>query len=402
MREAHAVPMSSGVWDSTAWRLALGRAAGMAPPVAVVLSAFVAVRLLVLLTVNAAAQEEGNNVHRVLLKWDAQWYKGIAENGYGFTRIHDDGRLLADYAFFPLFPWLERGVSAITGLGHDDAGLLISAVSSVVAAWGIFAVADHLYGPRVGLVATVLWAALPVGVVQSMAYTESLFTAFAAWSIYAVLTERWATAGVLACLAGLTRFTGAALVAAVAVPAAQHYLRRKRPDGSLRTHLHRDVRPMLAAVMAPLGLVGYVAWVGGQVGSTTGYFDVISGWGNSFDGGAAFALWIGELLTGPAPVTGVLVIIGVAALMGIYLLCIRQHQPLPLVVFAGLLVFLALTTSGYFGSKPRYLIPAFPLLLPIARWVAARRLWVTSTILAGMTVVAAVYGAVWLLGQGPP
>jgi hypothetical protein len=235
-----------------------------------------------------------------------------------------------------------------------------------------------------------------------MAYTESLLTACAAWSLYAVLTGRWVTAGVLACMAGLTRPTGAAVVAAVVVAAARHYVTRELPAGSRRTPPHRDLRPVLAALIAPAGLVGYLAWVGNEVGSVTGYFDVTSGWGNRFDAGAAFTLWIGALLTGPAPVTGVLVILGVAALLGFYWLCIRQHQPLPLLVFAGFLVLLALTTSGYFGSKPRYLVPAFPLLLPIARWLADRRLWVTTTVLAGLTVVAAVYGAVWLLGQGPP
>ena len=34
--------------------------------------------------------------------------------------------------------------------------------------------------------------------------------------------------------------------------------------------------------------------------------------------------------------------------------------------YSATLVVLALTTSGYFGSKPRYLLPAFGLLLPLA------------------------------------
>jgi hypothetical protein len=271
-----------------------------------------------------------------------------------------------------------------------------------VAAWGIFVVAEHLYGPRVGVVATVLWAALPMGVVQSMAYTESLLTACAAWSMYAVLTGRWTSAGVLACLAGLTRPTGVAVVGAVVVAAAMHYIHQARPDGSRRGDRRRDPRPLLAALIAPVGVVGYLTWVGHELGTATGYFDVISGWGNHFDGGAGFAHWIGSLLAEPVPVTGVLVVLGVATALGLFWLSIRQHQPLPLVVFTGVLVFLALTSSGYFGSKPRYLLPAFPLLFPVARWVAARGLLVTTTILVALTVVAAGYGAVWLLGQGPP
>lgn len=95
----------------------------------------------------------------------------------------------------------------------------MSWVASLAAAWGIFAVADHVYGRRAGVCAVLVWAVLPVGIVQSMAYSESLFTALAAWSLYAVLTGHWLTAGLLASLAGLTRPVGAAVVAAVWVTA---------------------------------------------------------------------------------------------------------------------------------------------------------------------------------------
>src|SRR5512139_1135445 len=85
-------------------------------PVALALSAFVAVRLVALGALVALAGTRGESGYRVLVKWDAQWYRGIAENGYGFTRLHEDGRLLSDYAFFPLFPLVERWVGRATGL----------------------------------------------------------------------------------------------------------------------------------------------------------------------------------------------------------------------------------------------------------------------------------------------
>ena len=75
---------------------------------------------------------------------------------------------------------------------------------------------------------------------------------------------------------------------------------------------------------------------------------------------------------------------------------------MPVLVYAVTLVVLALTTSGYFGSKPRYLLPAaFPLLFPVAWWLAVRPRWVTATGLAAAAVGSA-YAAVWLLGPGPP
>src|SRR4051794_21023931 len=75
------------------------------------ISIFVAVRALVALTVLVVADAHGRSALRLYTKWDAQWYAGIAKNGYGFVREHEDGRLLADYAFFPLYPAGERFVS---------------------------------------------------------------------------------------------------------------------------------------------------------------------------------------------------------------------------------------------------------------------------------------------------
>jgi hypothetical protein len=390
----------SSVVSRIGGRRAVGSVGCLSGAATIAVLAFIAVRLVVVLTLVVAAQEYGRNAHRMLVGWDAQWYRGIARDGYGFTRSHD-GRLLSDFAFFPLYPSLERAVSALTGLRYVDAGLLISACASALAAWGIFAVSDHVYGPRVGVVATVLWAALPVGVVQSMAYTESLFTALSAWSLHAVLTGRWIAAGMLACAAGLTRPVGIAVVAAVVIPAGAWLVRRRDAASDPRARF-RDLRVLLAALIAPMGLLGYLGWVARQRGEVTGYFDVAAGWGNGFDGGAAFVRWIGALLTGPVPITGGLVVIGLAVLAALCWMCVRDRQPLPLLIFAAFVVWLALATVGYFGSKPRYLLPAFPLLLPVARRMAVMPVWLISTVLAGLTAVAAVYGAIWLLGTGPP
>ena len=34
-----------------------------------------------------AAAREGRGLHRILTAWDAQWYAGIAEHGYGYTGL---------------------------------------------------------------------------------------------------------------------------------------------------------------------------------------------------------------------------------------------------------------------------------------------------------------------------
>src|SRR4051812_1284602 len=365
------------------------------------ISLFLAVRALVALTVSVVADAQGRSARRLYTKWDAQWYAGIAQNGYGFVRHHDDGRLLADYAFFPLYPAAERFVSALTGLTYPVAGVVLSALASVVAAGGIFVVANRVLGAREAVLAVVLWASVPVAVVQTMAYSESLFTALAAWCLYAVLGDRWLLAGVLACGAGLTKPLGAAVVLAVVVAAVASWL-----DASvgIRARGFRRLldRRLAAVLFAPLGLMGYLGWVAYQTGDPGGYFQVTHDWGNGFDGGVAFGAWVVRHLVGPTPLAGLALLVGLAALVGLVVLCVRRRLPLTVLVYTVALVVLALTTSGYFGSKPRYLLPAFPLLFPVASWLVGRPRWVAVTGLTAAAAGSAAYAAVWLLGSGPP
>jgi hypothetical protein len=343
-----------------------------------------------ILALVVAAAGEGRSAHARLVRWDAQWYAGIARSGYGHTVLHPDGRHLSDYAFFPLMPLLERVTSTVTGLAYVDAGLVIAWLATALAAGGVYAVGERLHGARVGVVLAVLWSALPVGIVTSMAYSEAVFTALAAWAVHGTVTRRWLLAGVLAAGAGLTRPVGVAVVAAVVVTAALHALRT------------REGRPVVALLVAPLGWLGYVAWVGVRTGEALGYFRVADGWGNGFDGGRAFAAWTGEHLTAGRWPQGLLLVAGVAVLLGLFVLAVRDRQPLPLLVFAGVLLTLALTTSGYFGSKPRYLLPAFPLLLPVALRLSRARTRAVLPVLGALTAASAAYGALWLLGPGPP
>ncbi len=363
---------------------------------------YAGVRALGLVVLAAWSAANGKSAHTLLTaRWDALWYTRVADLGYGYEVRLPNGDLHSNLAFFPLLPWLERLGSALTPLSSADAGLLVSTAASLAAAWGIFAVAEHVYGRRAGVCAVLVWAVLPVGVVQSMAYSESLFTALAAWSLYAVLTGRWVTAGLLAALAGLTRPVGVAVVAAVWVTAVMSFVRDRSapgPDGAPRW------RRAVGMLLAPLGAAGYVLWVGRRTGKgPLGYLDVQAGWRNGFDGGYAFARFVADKFTSfPSALAGVGLIVGVALVVWLYVTCVRQGQPLPLLVYSGIVTALALCASSYFGSKPRLLLPAFPLLLPLALALSRLRTPRSAAVLGGVAAASAVYGAFWLNGSGPP
>lgn len=348
------------------------------------------VRVVGVLALAFAAASSGRSAHARLVRWDAQWYAGIARAGYGHTVLHPDGRHLSDYAFFPLLPLMERVVVAVSGLAYVDAGLVVTWAATALAAWGLYAVGAQVYDARVGVLLAVLWSVVPVAIVTSMAYSEALFSALAAWAVHATLRRHWLLAGALAALAGLTRPVGVAVVAAVAVPALVAVVRR------------RERRALAGMLLAPLGFLGYLAWVGTRTGEPLGYFRVADGWGNGFDGGRAFGGWVVGHLDGDNWWQGVVLLAGVLLLLGLLVLAVRDRQPLPLLVLGATLLGLALTTSGYFGSKPRYLLPAYPLLLPLALRLSRLRLRTAVGVLGVVAAGSVAYGAAWLLGPGPP
>jgi hypothetical protein len=157
-------------------------------------------------------------------------------------------------------------------------------------------------------------------------------------------------------------------------------------------------------LLAPLGTAGYVLWVGHRTGEgPLGYLDVQAGWRNGFDGGYAFARFVADKFTSfPSALAGLGLIIGVALLIWLYVTGVRGRQPVALLVYTGVVLALALCASSYFGSKPRLLMPAFPVLLPLAVALARPRTSRSVLLTAGLAVAAAVYGAFWLNGSGPP
>ncbi|MET7761930.1 hypothetical protein ABZS71_07795 [Streptomyces sp. NPDC005393] len=317
--------------------------------------------------------------------WDAIWYTGIAQHGYGTTRTAVDfpDRLFSDLAFFPLYPALIRAVTSVVPLTAVTAGLLIAWAAAGLAAWGIFAVGDRLHGRRVATVLVVLWGLLPHAIVQSMAYTEPLLTALAAWSLYAVLTHRWLCAGTLALLAGVSRPNGIAVAAAVCCCAAVEVWRHRT---------RASWRVWAAAALSPVGWCGFLGWVGSRRGTWHGYFGVQDDWGSHFDLGVGSLHFIRHLITGRDALAHYMVLAVLGAMLVFLVAFALRPPPLALVVYTLALVVLALGGTNYFASKPRFLLPAFPLLLPAALTMARARPRIAVLVGGALAGLSCLYG----------
>ncbi|WP_033309508.1 glycosyltransferase family 39 protein [Streptomyces iakyrus] len=347
----------------------------------------------------------GEHAWDVLASWDGWWYQQIAEHGYdpalepvpgakGLITLEGNSA-----AFFPLYPTLMRLVSECTGLGLYGAGMTVSVIASFVAALGVYAVAKRLGGHRAGLVAAGLWAVWPGSGTEWSGYSESLYTALAAWACHAVMSRRWITAGLLTCAAGLCRPTAVTLVAALAVAVALSL--RRREDGVRR--------PLAAVGVAPLGLFGYLAWVNYRMGDINGYSKLQDGaWAHKFDWGVhtfnvLTSIPVGHfdyLFAMPfEDVIGVCVVLMVPVLT---VLLLRLRPPAVLVVYTVLSYLMVMTTQQYFGNVSRYLLPLFPLFVPLA--LAMSRLgWPSlATVLGTAALASGSYAGYVLFVLGVP
>jgi hypothetical protein len=336
------------------------------------------------------ARHFGDSVSSLLGKYDGRWFIGIADHGYDTTLSHrTDGSLVnTNVVFFPAYPYLIKSVAFVTGLSTLWAGIVTSWIAGIAAAWGIFTVGDLVSGRRAGLVLAVLWGVQTHAVVESMVYSEGLFTALCAWSLYALLRRRWLTAGALCLAAGTTRAAAVVLVAVVVAAAVAAAVRGR--DGG---------RPWAAAALAPLGLLGYLAWVAHALGRLDGWsYMQRTGWHLRFDGGSAtWHTFVNRILLEATwlelyEVTAILL---ASVLLVVLLGYLRP--PWPLLAYAAGLLVLTIGGAGYYHSKSRFLLPAFPLLLPIAVALGRARVQVAAVVLPALALASAWYGGYLLL-----
>ncbi len=369
---------------------------------------YAGIRLVGLLVLALGADHAGRSVTERLLSWDGRWFAQIAAHGYpgyiNLTNVHDETS--GAYAFLPGYPLLVRLVALVTG-NIDHAGLAVAGIAGVVAAAGIYCYVTRLTGRiAVGVLAVGLWAALPMSVVLSMMYSEALFVALAVWALYAVLADRWVTAGVLSLCAGLVRPSGIALGIAILGAAVFYFLRRRYDD--------TGPRPMRVASSAVLSVVGVPLWwlyVAIDTGRADGWFAVQDFfWGSHVDFGTSFArgLWNAVTFVGvDSGSAGVGYVVNFAAVVGLLaalvpltslvLRAIGDARWLPPMLYALVLLGMAIGSAGYLHSKLRFLVPIFPIVIPVAIVLMRSRRVTPVLVLTIAVLLSAWWGAFMLI-----
>lgn len=352
------------------------------------------------------AHDADAGILAALYQWDAPRYLEIAREGYHYP-AHDaaGNEINSNLAFFPLYPLLGRVVALVPGISLTLALLLVAGLASLAAAWGLFALGTRLAHRTVGAALALGWGLAPRAFLQVMPYSEGLFTALSAWSLYALATRRYWLAGLLCALAGLTRPTAAATLAAVGgyllvllaaslVPSTRHRVRTGR------------VTIIGAGLLSASGLVLAIAHVSWRTGSLSGYSHVQERWnltmGNPMTTWRLWrAAWSAEQPAGYETVTAVAWALPVWTLLLVALLAVATRRPQwwPTAVHSAVIWLMMAATQTYFHSRERYLLPAFGLVLPVA--LLAATLWAQARgrrllrPLVGLVAVAGTLASAW-------
>lgn len=132
----------------------------------------------------------------VLLRWDALSYLDVAERGYGNDA---DG-------FFPLYPWLVRGVGLVMPLPY--AAVLVANVAALIALGLLRRLVEADYGRFVARRAVALAVIFPTSFFLSCAYAESTYLACVIGVFVAARERRIGLATIAVFLACLARPQG--------------------------------------------------------------------------------------------------------------------------------------------------------------------------------------------------
>jgi Mannosyltransferase (PIG-V) len=153
--------------------------------------------------------------------WDGEHYVALAANGYLQPPEY------ASPAFFPLYPLLIRSFAELFGGPLSQPalsvwGLLISLLALPFALFFVYRIAEDGWGTRAAQGTVLTLAFFPTSFFLNAVYTESLFLALSAGSLWAVRVRRdLLLACALAAFAAATRNVGVFLLA----PLAYEWLR---------------------------------------------------------------------------------------------------------------------------------------------------------------------------------
>jgi hypothetical protein len=294
---------------------------------------------------------------------DGGWYKLIAENGYSVVNTKRDLGYVegpnfkqSEWAFFPLFPMMAKGVSTILHIDFDHSFLVLSLIFSsllVVIAYrfGLAYFSDENYAFSF---ATIL-ILIPFSFYHSMFYTEAIFLSLLLASFWAIKVHKYPWLLGLLIPVVLIRPNGILVL----IPLYLYFLEQNNVIHSKGINLKmcfskNTIMQSFYFITGPLAFIGYCIYQFAM----TGYFFAFSiaqvGWFKKWTF-PLFSLYNRGSLAAQFNSTYTIVIMALA-------IWAWKKLPLSFNIFIWISILLPLS-AGSTISMARYISVIFPLVL---------------------------------------
>jgi Gpi18-like mannosyltransferase len=201
----------------------------------------------------------GTEWYHRLLRWDSEWYKIIATEGYKYNGNAGETQTVV---FYPLYPGLSRLVSDILRIEVFDAMLLVANLATMAAILLLFKLIREEFDDRIALVTVAMIAFFPSSIFLSAGYTEPLALLLMVSFFLALTRQRFIAAALLAGLAVATRSSGIALL-----PVLLWELWRHRSRGRFL------IEAVPLSILATSGLWLYALYLGIAFGNPIAFSD---------------------------------------------------------------------------------------------------------------------------------
>lgn len=306
------------------------------------------------------------NLH---IRWDSQFYIDIAENGYSCPP-----KTLCNSVFFPLYPFLIKGLGILPGIDYYLAAFLISNLSLFGAVIVFYNLVLLKYSSKIAQRAVWFLLIFPTSFFFAAIYAESLFLFLSLLCFYFTFKSKWRTAGLIGFLASMTRITGFLLF----FPMLWEFFRknRKLSLGASPPKFSFFARPNFSETWAGgkfwraswlgltlLGPIGFFTYHWKKFGDFFLFFRTEKLWGRTF-----FTLDQNnfKMLTSPAKVNLFLDLL-ILFFVLISIIFIWRKLRKSYALYMGLSLIAPLST-GTLMSINRYVLILFPFYILMALW----------------------------------
>jgi len=389
---------TGGATDATAATTAAARWQAAQPYVRAA-AIFLCSRLIVILAINIAAiylplwksdvWQSGSRWYDHLLRWDSQWYAGIAAQGYHYNGDPND---LQPVVFYPLYPLVSRWVAAVLGIGVAEALLVVANLAAFLAVLLFCKLVRQRFGDQVALWSVAFLSFYPGSLFLSAGYSEPLALLLMLCCFALLNDRRYVLASACAGLAAATRSTGIVLTA---VLLWELWLRFRTERGRLVLH----AIPCL--ILATSGLWLYMIYLGAVFGHPLAFADAQA----AFNGATSLAGRLGAAVTlqpfrhlrftdvSPAGLDQWFFILFLA----LTVLGWKRLSSSLVLFMLGLLMVPYLTLSGGPGgltSMTRFCVLAFPAFIVLAD-LCRRAVWLGLALIGLSAAVLGLWSALF-------